>query len=96
MSKVKVTAAFSESQLCPIPIDTTVYLFQIAPSVSEFYTISHLCWAVGGAATSSIPHVLYMGISYSYWKADGMLNSTQSILHKLCRGTSYMRGTNIL
>ncbi len=30
----------------------------------EFHITSHLCWASGGA-TNSLPHVLYMGVSYS-------------------------------
>ena len=30
---------------------------------------------------TALPHVLYMGVSYSHLHANGMLHSTQSIYH---------------
>ena len=59
---------------------------QMAPSASEKF-ISLVISCVGfqeeeeeeEEPQTAFPHVLYMGISYSRQRANGMLNSTQSI-----------------
>ena len=52
-------------------------------SVSRLYILSvnfmSLCWTSRGRATNNLRHVLYMGVSYSRYRAHGTLNSTQSI-----------------
>ena len=41
-------------------------LCSISPAVCEFHITSQiLYWALGGGATNSPSHVLYMGVSYS-------------------------------
>ena len=39
---------------------------EMTPSVTEYHITSHLLfWALGGGATNSLSHDLYMGISHS-------------------------------
>ena len=57
--------------------------FEMSPKkVSAFHIACDvLSWAslVGGEATNSLSHVHKTGVSYSRYRADRMLNSTQSI-----------------
>ncbi len=49
-------------------------VFNFTTPSPHFLITSHLlCWAWGGGATNSFPHVLYMGISYSHERTDGTL-----------------------
>ena len=53
------------------------------------YKVCLRCWVLGGGADNSPPNVLYMGVSYSSYRAQATLNSTQSLRCLLASGCSW-------